>query len=45
MTDFGGAIKRSPSYELAIIGVPLPARSGRWSRRYPGVLDRPGQES
>jgi agmatinase len=27
MTDFGGAIKQSPSYELAIIGVPFDEKS------------------
>ena len=27
MTDFGGAIKRSPGYELAIIGVPFDEKS------------------
>lgn len=27
MTDFGGAIKRSPNYELAIIGIPFDEKS------------------
>jgi len=27
MTDFGGAIKRSPSYELAILGIPFDEKS------------------
>lgn len=40
MTDFGGAIKRSPRYELAIIGVPFDEKSSylRGAAEGPGAI-------